>query len=112
MNKKILPLCVAFLIGLVALAYTVTAQSDPTPTPPATPTAPGGPHGGRHHSAIRGAIQALERAKGEMQAASNDFGGHKADALAACDAAIAQLKLALQYANQGNMSTPTPTPAP
>jgi hypothetical protein len=37
-----------------------------------------------------------------MQAAAHDFGGHRADALAACDTAIAQLKLALQFAN-GNL---------
>ncbi|HXN75893.1 MAG TPA: hypothetical protein VN876_04610 [Gemmatimonadaceae bacterium] len=49
------------------------------------------------HPEIRKAIAALERAKTDMQRASHDFGGHRADALAACDKAIEQLKLALQY---------------
>ncbi len=45
-----------------------------------------------------------------MQAAAHDFGGHRQDALTACDNAIAQLKLALQYASQNNPSSPEPTP--
>jgi hypothetical protein len=49
------------------------------------------------HPEIRKAIAALERAKKDMQRASHDFGGHRADALAACDKAIEQLRLALQY---------------
>jgi hypothetical protein len=49
------------------------------------------------HPEIRKAIAALERAKSDMQRASHDFGGHRADALAACDKAIEQLRLALQY---------------
>jgi hypothetical protein len=35
---------------------------------------------------------------------------HRADALAACDAAIAQLKLALQYVNPNAPTAPSPTP--
>lgn len=109
MKKKLLPLCCALLIGLMGLAYSLTAQTEPTPTPPGT--TPSGQRGvGRRHSAIRGAIMALERAKAEMQAAANDFGGHKQEALTACDTAIAQLRLALQYANQGGSPAPTPTP--
>jgi hypothetical protein len=49
------------------------------------------------HPEIRKAIAALERAKKDLQRASHDFGGHRADALAACDKAIEQLRLALQY---------------
>jgi Co/Zn/Cd efflux system component len=54
---------------------------------------------------------ALERAKAEMQAAAHDYGGHRVEALAACDNAIAQLKLALQYANQGAPGGPQTAPA-
>jgi hypothetical protein len=56
---------------------------------------------------------ALERAKADMQAAAHDFGGHRVDAIAACDAAIAQLRLALQYANsnQPNQGEPPAPPA-
>ncbi|MDQ2890806.1 MAG: hypothetical protein M3R65_09715 [Gemmatimonadota bacterium] len=52
------------------------------------------------HPEIRRAISALERARSSMQSANHDFGGHRADALAACDNAIAQLKLALQFDNK------------
>lgn len=49
------------------------------------------------HPEIRKAITALERAKSAMQHASHDFGGHRVNAIAACDRAIEQLRLALQY---------------
>lgn len=49
------------------------------------------------HPEIRKAIAALQRAKTDMQHASHDFGGHRVDAIAACDKAIEQLRLALQY---------------
>ncbi len=49
------------------------------------------------HPEIRKAISALERAKTDMKRANHDFGGHRVEALAACDRAIEQLKLALQY---------------
>jgi hypothetical protein len=49
------------------------------------------------HPEIRKAITALERAKSDMQHASHDFGGHRVNAIAACDRAIEQLRLALQY---------------
>jgi hypothetical protein len=103
MNKKLLALVAACAVGISVLTYSVCAQSAPTPTPP---TNPSGPAGGRHfHPAIRAAIRALERAKADMQAASHDFGGHRVDAINACDTAIAQLQLALQYANGRNPGT-------
>ena len=49
------------------------------------------------HPEIRRAITSLERAKYALQHANHDFGGHRADALAATDKAIEQLRLALQY---------------
>jgi len=49
------------------------------------------------HPKIHHAIVALEAAKVELQTAAHDFGGHREAALKECDAAIAQLKLALQY---------------
>ena len=49
------------------------------------------------HPEIRKAITSLERAKYDMQHAAHDFGGHRIAAIAACDNAIAQLRLALQY---------------
>ena len=49
------------------------------------------------HPEIRKAIGSLERAKYDLQHAAHDFGGHRVAAIAACDNAIAQLRLALQY---------------
>lgn len=49
------------------------------------------------HPKIRAAIRALEAAKDDMQHAAHDFGGHRVDALKACDEAIRQLRLALQF---------------
>ena len=53
--------------------------------------------GREHHPHIRGAIKELQEAKRELQTASHDFGGHREDAVKACDEAIHQLQLALQY---------------
>jgi hypothetical protein len=49
------------------------------------------------HPHIRAAIRELNEAKRELQSAAHDFGGHRADAVKACDEAIHQLQLALQY---------------
>ncbi|HEY0778781.1 MAG TPA: hypothetical protein VGD56_12505 [Gemmatirosa sp.] len=49
------------------------------------------------HPEIRRAINALQHARSDLQNAATDFGGHRADALAATDNAIHQLQLALQY---------------
>jgi hypothetical protein len=45
-----------------------------------------------------------------MQAAAHDYGGHRVEALTACDNAISQLKLALHYANQGAPGSPQSAP--
>ena len=50
-----------------------------------------------HHPHIRSAINELEEAKRELQSAAHDFGGHRVEAVKACDEAIRQLRLALQY---------------
>jgi hypothetical protein len=49
------------------------------------------------HPEIHKAIHALEVAKGHLEHAAHDFGGHRADALHAVDDAIHQLKFALEY---------------
>ena len=51
----------------------------------------------REHPRISRAITALQGAIAEMQAAPHDFGGHRAEAVEACQAALTQLKTALQY---------------
>jgi hypothetical protein len=49
------------------------------------------------HPRIAAAIAALRDARSYMVAAPHDFGGHKAEAIRACDDAIRQLNLALAY---------------
>jgi hypothetical protein len=49
------------------------------------------------HPRIAAAIAALRDARAYMVSAPHDFGGHKADAIRACDDAIRQLNLALAY---------------
>jgi hypothetical protein len=112
MKMKLLVPLAACLVCVAAFSCHVHAQADgvtPEPTAPGTPGQHPGARG--HHPAIRAAIGALERAKADLQAAAHDFGGHRVDAIAACDNAIAQLKLALQYANIPS-GTPTAPPNP
>jgi len=49
------------------------------------------------HPRIAAAIAAVRDARAYMAQAPHDFGGHKAEAIAACDAAIRQLQFALAY---------------
>lgn len=51
----------------------------------------------KQHPRIAKAIHALQDAVDYMQKAPHDFGGHKAEAIAASEKAIEQLKLALAY---------------
>jgi hypothetical protein len=48
------------------------------------------------------AIMALKAAERDLNRAPHDFGGHKADAMAACETAIRQLQLAKQFKNEEN----------
>jgi hypothetical protein len=49
------------------------------------------------HPRIARAIEALRDARSYMEEAPHDFGGHKAEAIRACDNALRQLNLALAY---------------
>jgi hypothetical protein len=49
------------------------------------------------HPRLATAIASLRDARAYLVAAPHDFGGHKADAIRACDDAIKQLNLALAY---------------
>ncbi len=53
--------------------------------------------GRERHPELHHALHALEVAKNRMQRANHDFGGHRDAALRACDVAIEQLQLALQF---------------
>ena len=92
--KKILVI-LSLITGLAIATSTVVGADTPVTTAP-TPT-PSQHKEHEHHPAIHAAIRALEKAKTEMQAASHDFGGHRAEAIAQCEKAIEQLRLALQY---------------
>jgi len=80
-----------------ALSAPAIAQQRNNPRSNFQPTAQEKGERNERHPAIRAAIRSLERAKDEMQHASHDFGGHRVDAIKACDEAIHQLQLALQY---------------
>jgi hypothetical protein len=73
------------------------SQLSATPQQAATPARQAAAARRERHPEIRKAITALEHAKTDLQRANHDFGGHRAEALAACDKAIEQLRLALQY---------------
>jgi hypothetical protein len=50
-----------------------------------------------HHPRLRAAIKAIDAAIVELKAAPHDFGGHRADAVAACENAVSQLKQAVAF---------------
>ena len=72
--------------GTVSLAPVVVMATPPVghKTPPP-------------HPEINDAIRSLERAKAHLQGAAHDFNGHRADALAAVDAALRQLHIIVDY---------------
>ncbi len=87
-----------------------SAGAPPAPSPkpapvasaPAVPAAAPAPEPyqrerNERHPEIRKAIEQLKRAQEDMRHAAHDFGGHREAALHACDEAINQLQLALQY---------------
>ena len=94
MKRKITLIATVLTLTGAANYTNTTALAQSTP-PPATQTPT---H--ERHPAIRNAIHALEKAKVDLKNADHDFGGHREAALKECDAAIEQLKLALQYDKQ------------
>jgi hypothetical protein len=88
MKHKILLFATVLTLGGVGV-YTTTAMAEDK-------TVVVKEHHERHPS-IHAAIRALEKARLDMKNAAHDFGGHREEALKQCDAAIEQLKLALQY---------------
>ena len=94
--KTIVRLSLATLIALTMSLPAVPQQS--APTSHFVPPQQKGQH--ERHPHIRGAIRELQEAKRELQAAAHDFGGHREEALKACDEAIRQLQEALKYDKQ------------
>ncbi len=89
MKRKIALLTLLIALSGIAI-YTTSTTFAQSMNGPATPHR-------EAHPRIRHAIAALHEAKVEMKAAAHDFGGHRVAAIKACDDAIEQLKLALQY---------------
>jgi len=82
-------------IGTVMLAVFLLGMIAAT-VGPASAQGPMGREAEKHPNIVR-AINALQGAIVDLQSAPHDFGGHKAQAIDACDRAIRQLKLALAY---------------
>lgn len=93
--KKKLVLVVAGLAMAGVLSVVLPSAIAQETTPPAA-AAPGAEHPAGHPG-IRRALHALEQAEADLKAAPHDFGGHRVEALAACDKAIEQLKICLKY---------------
>ena len=90
MNKVLLSLLgAAFILTGVSFAQT------PPPAPAAAPVVAAAPavHHERHPE-IHKAMRKLRMVKQDLEKAANDFGGHKAKAIAAIDEALGELKAA------------------
>ena len=82
------------VVALLTAVLTLPLAANTQPTKPARPVS------GvvqEPHPQIMAAIRALEAARLHLQRAAHDFGGHRVKAIRAIDAALVQLKLALQY---------------
>ncbi|HEY6248396.1 MAG TPA: hypothetical protein VI685_00455 [Candidatus Angelobacter sp.] len=96
-------LCAATLLLSLFTMTPAISKAAPAPTPAAAAaTAPqredeGKGRGRERHPHIRAAIRELQAAKHELQTADHDFGGHRDEAVEACDKALHQLQQALQF---------------
>jgi len=84
-------------VVVVALLTAVLAVPLAASTQPTRPARPVRGVVQEPHPQIMAAIRALEAARLHLQRAAHDFGGHRVKAIRAIDAALVQLKLALQY---------------
>ena len=83
--------CITAIFVLILPLAVAAAAAPPAPARPVATVVT------EPHPEIRAAIRALERARLRLQRAAHDFGGHRVAAIAAIDAALVQLKVALQY---------------
>ena len=86
-----LPRVVVVALLTAALTLPLAAAAQPTKPRPVSGVVQ------EPHPQIMAAIRALEAARLHLQRAAHDFGGHRVKAIRAIDAALVQLKLALQY---------------
>jgi len=100
--KGTLTICVAIavLIGLSITSAVSFGQSQPRTDGPGRVQ-----QGAEPHPNITRAIRALQAAKGDLQAASHDYCGHRAAALEATNAALNQLGAAIACLERRGAST-------
>jgi hypothetical protein len=103
MKMRIMGLLV-FASLILAFAFLASTPAAPhkanTPAVPAAsalPATPATASPAEPHPEIREALQALRRAKGHMEHAAHDFGGHRVEAIEATNKAIEQLELCLKF---------------
>jgi len=91
-----MPAHVARFIAVAGFAAVLTLPLAAV-SPPATPPVRVASTLQEPHPQIMAAIRALEAARLHLKNAAHDFGGHRVKAIRAVDAALVQLKLALEY---------------
>jgi hypothetical protein len=88
------------IAGLLTLASLILAFIASAPAAPhnsnALPAAAAATPA-EQHPEIHDALAALRNAKGHLEHAAHDFGGHRAEALKATEQAIHQLEICLKY---------------
>jgi hypothetical protein len=92
MKRKIALLTTLLTLTGAAIYTNTTAFAQNTTPPPSAEDL-------ERHPEIRDALASLEKAEASLKLARHDFDGHRKAALKSCDAAIEELKLALQYAH-------------
>jgi hypothetical protein len=90
------------IVGLLALASLILAFAFIASAPAAPHNAIALPAAAaataaEQHPEIHDALAALRSAKGHLEHAAHDFGGHRAEALKATEEAIHQLEICLKY---------------
>jgi hypothetical protein len=88
---------VARWTAAAALTALCTLPLSAAPSPGRARPAPAAATAAEPHPQINAAIRALVRAREHLKNAAHDFGGHRVAAIGAIDAALVQLKLALEY---------------
>jgi hypothetical protein len=83
--KRINIYALTAVILALALSFAVATPAAPAAASPAD------------HPQIHDALAALRNAKGHLESAKHDFGGHRADAEHAVDEAIHQLEICMKY---------------
>jgi len=98
--KQRLTLYVAGMTLLAAASLPIAFRAQPGSPPPAAPAATPRPAAAspapQHHPRIEAAMNHLEEAKRELEAAPEEFHGHRAKAIAFVDRALEQCHKALE----------------